>query len=205
MNLRSIASRLAVLGLAAALVSSCGGTSGSVRPEDPPGEGPLKISYFRTNPEPKTKRPEPTYKVVMSYSWQQVLGETPRDPLSKAAPGKVFKGSAADVVIARYISRLKGAGLDQLESHNADDANPVAIYQQAISPVERDHPRIITVGTDKSARSYSFKDQQTEEKSRAFIACEKLVSAIMDGHVVLVTIDKSGSDTPSPGKTTPDK
>jgi hypothetical protein len=203
MNLRSIASRLSILSLA--LVSSCGGTSGSTRTDDPPQEGPLKISYFRTNPEPKTKRPEPTYKVLMSESWKQILGESPRDPLSKAAAGKVFKGSAADVVVARYISRLKSLGLDQLESHNADDANPVTIYQQAISPVERDHPRIITVGTDKSAKSYSFKDQPTEEKSRTFIACEKLVSAIMDGHVVWVTIDKSGSDSTSPGKSGPDK
>jgi hypothetical protein len=194
MSLRSIASRLAAVWLAAAFIPSCGGTPGGVRTDDPAQEGPLKISYFRTNPEPKTKRPDPTYKVVMSESWKQILGESPRDPLSKAAPGKVFKGTAADVVVARYITRLKSLGLDQLKSQNADDANPVQIYQRAISPVERDHPRIITVGSDKAARSYSFQDQGTEEQARTFIACEKLVSAIMDGHVVLVTIDKVSSD-----------
>ena len=194
MSSRSIVSRLAALGLAAALLPSCGGGGSSTRSDDPPQEGPLKICYFRTNLEPKTKRPEPTFKVVMSNSWQQILGESPRDPLTKAAPGKVFKGFAADVVVARYISRLRDVGLDQLDPQNADDANPVLIYQQATSPVERDHPRIITVGTDKAAKSYYFKGQLTEEKSRAFIACEKLVSAIMDGNVMLVTIDKTSSE-----------
>jgi hypothetical protein len=191
MSWRSTAFRVLAIAGVASLAPGCGGTSGATRTDELPSEGPLKISYFRTNPEPKTKRPEPTFKVLMSNSWRDLFGESPRDPLTRAAPGKIFKGSDADIVVARYIRDLKSRGLDQLESDNADNANPVTVYQKATSPLDRDHPRIITIGTDKSARSYSFHSQKTEEQSRTFIACEKLVSAIMDGHVMLVTIDKN--------------
>lgn len=193
MSSRSIASRVLVLLGIAALSPACG-SGGSGRTEEVPSEGPLKIAYYRTNPDPKTKRPEPTFKAVMSYSWRDMFGESPRDPLVKAAPNKVFKGFDADVVIARYVRDLKGRGLDQLQSRNADDASPATIYQQATAPLDRDHPRIITVGTDKSSKSYSFHDQKTEEQARTFINCEKLVSAIMDGHVMLVTIEKPRSE-----------
>ena len=200
MSSRSIIFRLAALGTAAWVLPSCGGTSGSARSDETPQEGALKIAYFRSNPDPKTKRPEPTFKVLMSYSWQSVLGEGPRDPLIKAAPGKIFKGFAADVVVARYIARLKDLGLDRLQSRNPDDQNPSTVYQQALAPAERDHPRIITVGTDKAARSYFFQDQATEEQTRTFIACERLASAIMDGHVMLVTVEKAGPDRPGSDK-----
>ncbi len=52
----------------------------------------LRIAYFRANPNVKTKKPEPTYRVVMSESWRERFGENPVDPLIMAAPGKVFKG-----------------------------------------------------------------------------------------------------------------
>jgi hypothetical protein len=185
--------RIPVLALAA-FVSGCGGTSGATRTEELPSEGPLKISYFRTNPEPKTKRPEPTFKALMSNSWKDMYGESPRDPLARAAPNKVFKGFDADIVLARYIRDLKSRGLDQLKSHNSDDANPTLVFQQATGPIDRDHPRIITVGTDKSSRSYSFHEQGSEELYKVFIKCEMLVSAIMDGHVMQVKIDKVNSE-----------
>src|SRR5438046_284205 len=110
MSWRSTAFKVLAIAGVAALAPGCGGTSGSTRPDEVPSEGPLKISYYRTNPEPKTKRPEPTFKVLMSNSWRDLFGESPRDPLTKAAPGKIFKGSGADIVVARYIRDLKGRG-----------------------------------------------------------------------------------------------
>lgn len=192
MSSRSIAFRLLAVAALATPAPGCGGTSGSARPDDAPAEGPLKICYFRTNFEVKTKRPEPTLKVFMSSSWKDMFGESPRDPLTRAAPKKVFKGTDADIVLVRYIRQLRGLGLDSLKSANADDANWALIHQMATSSLDRDHPRIITVGTDKASRSYAFHEQKTEEQARTFIACEKLVSAIMDGHVMYVTIDKGG-------------
>lgn len=188
MSWRNTGFRLAGAALAAVLLPSCGG-GGNVRPDDGPAGEILKISYYRVNQEAKTKRPEPNFRAVMSETWRQVLGENPRDPLAKAAPNKVFKGFAGDPVMTKYILELRDRGLDRLRSHNADDCNPTQVYQQAMSPVDRDHPRIITLGTDKSAKSYSYHDQNTEELSRIFIDCEKRVSAIMDGHTIMVRIE----------------
>ena len=195
MSWRSIVSRGAALALAALWLPSCGGGP-EVRPGDPFTGEILKISYYRVNPEPKTKRPEPTFRAVMSDAWRETLGESPRDLLTKAAPNKVFKGFAAHTVMARYIRELRNLGLDRLESQNADGWDPAQVYQRAVTPLDKDHPRIITVATDKVARSYSFHGQRTEELTRTFIACEKLVSAIMDGHTIMVKIENPRAVVP---------
>ena len=184
MSTRSIASSLGIL-----LLAACGGGGGgtAVRPDENLSGEVLKISYFRVNPEPKTKRPEPTYRVVMSEGWRQTMGEGPREPFAKAAPNKVFKGFANDPVMAKYIRELRGLGLDQLRFQNPDDANPTDLYQKAMGP-RGDLQRIITVGTDKSARSYYFTDQPGDELAKIFIKCEILASAIMDGHTLSVRV-----------------
>lgn len=190
MSSRSIVSRLAALGLAAGLLPSCGGTSGSARSDESTQEGPLKISHFRVNPDPKTKRPDPTYRVLLSESWRQMLGEAPREPFPKAAPKKVFKGFADDAIVARYIRQLRDLGLDRLKPSNPDDYNPVELFQRAMNPQESEYTRIFTVGSDKSARSYYYRDQQTsEELIKIFYKCELLVSRIMDGYTMLIQIE----------------
>ena len=186
MSTRSIAYSF---GLAAFLVG-CGDGGTAVRPseEGPPGEV-LKISYFRVNLEPKTKRPEPTYRVVVSESWRQVMGESPREPFAKAAPNKVFRGSANDPKMAKYIRDLRGLGLDRLKARNPDDFNPTELHQKAMNPQSSDFTRVITVGTDKSAKSYYYPDQQTsKDLIEIFYKCELLVSAIMDGHTLSVRV-----------------
>lgn len=184
MNTRSIAFSLGL----AAFLAGCGDGGTAVRPsgEGPPGEV-LKISYFRVNLEPKTKRPEPTYKVVMSESWRQVLGEGPREPFQKAAPNKVFKGFANDPVMAKYVRELRSLGLDKLRSQNPDDCNPNDLHQRALGP-KGDLARVITVGSDKNARSYHFTDQPNEDLAKLYIKCEMLVSQIMDGHTLSVRV-----------------
>lgn len=198
MSSRSIGSSLGLLLLVG--LPGCGDGGTGVRPGESPDGEVLKISYYRVNPDPKTKRPDPTFRVVMSESWRQVLGEGPRDPLAKAAPNKVFKGFANDPVMARYVRELRSLGLDRLRSKNADDCNPADIHQRAMSPVDREHPRIMTVGTEKGARSYTFGEQLSEELSETFIKCEVLVSRIMDGHTLMVKIEQPRAVVPSEKK-----
>src|SRR5215831_2295254 len=108
MSWQSTVCRLTAVGVALAL-SSCGGTE--VRPEDVPGGDILKISYYRVNVEAKTRRPEPTYRVVLSDSWKVTLGENPRETLPAAAPNQVFKGFAKDTEVRRFIEKLRDLGL----------------------------------------------------------------------------------------------
>ena len=184
-----MSTRSIVCSLGALLLAACGGGGGGgtgARTDEALAGDILKISYFRVNPEPKTKRPEPTYRVVMSEGWRQAMGEGPREPFAKAAPNKVFKGFANDPVMAKYIRELRGLGLDKLRYQNPDDGNPTDLYQKAMGP-KGDLQRIITVGSDKGAKSYYFSDQ-TEEQARIFIKCEILASAIMDGHTLSVRV-----------------
>lgn len=186
MSSRSIVSRLALLA-AAGILPSCGGGN-DVRVDEGPAGDILKISYYRVNPEPKTKRPEPTYRVVMSRSWQERLGDNPREPLPKAAPRQVYKGFPEDVVMHRYVDRLRGLGLDRLKSRNPDDVNPTALFQMAMDPTKGNLARVITVGTDKSAKCYFASDQAPGADSDVFIKCEMYVIQIMAGHTIKVEI-----------------
>lgn len=187
MNLRSIASRLAALGFAALLLPSCGGGS-DVRNDESLAGDILKISYYRVNPEPKTKRPEPTYRVVLSKSWQDRIGDNPREPLAKAAPKQVYKGFPEDPVMRRYVDKLRSIGLDQLKSRSPDEVNPQALYQLAMDPTKGNAVRVITVGTDKAAKSYFAADQPSGNESDIFIKCEMYIVQIMAGHTIKLEI-----------------
>lgn len=187
MSLRSIVSKLAGLALAAGLLPSCGGSSDLRSDEDLSGEI-LKISYFRVNPEPKTKKPEPTYRVVLSKAWQDRFGDNPREPLPKAAPGQVYKGFPEDVVMRRYVDKLRGLGLDRLRPRSPDDVNPQALYQLAMDPAKGNLARVITVGTDKSAKSYFASDQGPGTESKIFLDCEMYIVQVMAGHTIKVQI-----------------
>jgi hypothetical protein len=173
--------------LAAGMLPSCGGST-DVRPEENPRGDILKISYYRVNPEPKTKRPEPTYRVLMSRSWQDQVGENPREPLPKAAPNQVYKGFEEDSVVRRYVEKLRSLGLDQLRPQNPDDVNPQALYAAAMNPSNPKPPRVLTVGTDKSAKCYFSTDQGEGSQSDIFIKCEMYVVGIMAGHTIKVQI-----------------
>jgi hypothetical protein len=173
--------------VAAGMLPSCGG-SAEVRTEENPRGDLLKISYYRVNPEPKTKRPEPTYRVLMSRSWQDQLGENPREPFPKAAPNQVYKGFEEDAVVRRYVNKLRSLGLDQLHPRNPDEVNPQALYATAMNPANQKPPRVITVGTDKSAKSYFSTEQEEGTQSEIFIKCEMYVVSVMAGSTIKVQI-----------------
>src|SRR5579862_484010 len=110
MSLRSIVFRLAVLGFLAALHPGCGGESVTVA-DTPDGLYIAKITYFRPMSE-KGKRPEVTFRAVMSESWRDRVADGPKEPLAKAAPGKIYLGYIPDAEMFRYVKRLKEFGLD---------------------------------------------------------------------------------------------
>jgi hypothetical protein len=165
---------------AAALAgSACGGPAGSSTvaeqssPDDP---FIFKLSYFRALPEPKTKRLEPHYRVVMSESWRDRMGESPREPLAKAAPGRIYMGYIPDAHMMRYEKKLKELGIDDLKSRNPDDLNPEEFGRASVRPDDTNFIRVFTVGTEKGAKSYYYRDQQTSAATiDKFRECEKFI------------------------------
>lgn len=166
----------------ALLLAGCGGTSTS-RPDDPPeGEvAPIKISYFRAYPEPRTQRLEPSYRAVMSQGWKDRLGESPREVLMKAAPKKVFTGFLSDAEMRKYVRLLRDYGLDSLLSRDTDSLNPQEFNRLALHPSETSFTRVFSVGTDKGSKSYYYKDQQrSKELIEKFVKCESFITRITE-------------------------
>src|SRR5262245_1248200 len=126
MSLRTIVCRAAGLLALAGVMSSCAGEGGVSSSAGPSSDDPaiLKISYFRAFPDGKTKRLECFFRCVMSESWKDRMGEGPREPLAKAAPGRIYMGYVADGKMALYMKRLKEFGLDDLQPCRTEDLNP---------------------------------------------------------------------------------
>ena len=173
MNLRTIASSLVL----ACLVGACSGSGSSAPAPDPVEDGAiLKISYFRAFPEAKTKRLKPAFRAVMSKSWQDRMGDGPREPLAKAAPREVYLGYLPDITMAKYVKKLQEFGLEDLKSRKTDELKPEEWGRLAVDPQQSSLTRIFTVGTDKGARSFYYRDQQTDPESiQKFVKCEAYI------------------------------
>jgi hypothetical protein len=175
MNLRTIGSSLAL----ACLIGACsGGGGGSSAPApDPVEDGAiLKITYFRAFPEAKTKRLKPAFRAIMSQSWQDRMGDGPREPLAKAAPGEIYLGYIADVTMAKYVKKLQEFGLNDLKSCKPEDLKPEEYARFSVDPKTSSLTRIFTVGSDKNARSYLYTDQQSSpETIQKFVKCEAYI------------------------------
>jgi hypothetical protein len=176
MSFRTIISRIAVLPVLAALLSACGGGGGSGPDSSSEDAVILKLSYFRALPEPRTRKLEPNYRVVMSESWRDRMGEGPREPLAKAAPGKIYMGYIPDLQMGKYLKRLKEFGLDSLKPRNPDDFKPEDWGRACVDPQKSPLIRIFTVGNEKGAKSYLYSDQQTDKDSiEKFVKCEAFI------------------------------
>lgn len=173
-------------GAAFLLVAGCASgdaAGGSGLAEDPSGEAEgaiLKVAYFRAYAEPRTKRLEPTYKAVMTNSWREKLGESPRDGLVKAAPGKLFLGFLSDAELRKYVRILKDFGLDTLEHVDTDSLQPADLQRLSLNPQETSFTRVITIADEKGSKSYTFKGQPTTDQRAAFIKCESFVLRIVE-------------------------
>jgi hypothetical protein len=191
MNFRNTVCRLlALAGLAVAIPSCAGG--GTTR-EDPASEGGeiLKISYYRAYPEPRTKRLEPMYRVVMSESWRDRMGESPKEPIARGAPGKIYVGFLSDAELSRYVKQLKSFGLEDLEPRNPDQLNPDEFRRKALDANETSYTRVITVGSDKGAKSYYYRDQQVrKDLIEKFVKCEAFVSRISENSIQVRTMSE---------------
>src|SRR5579862_9557370 len=159
MNWRSIVSKIATLGVLVALDLGCGGETQQTVPDTFDGLAILKITYFRSLPEAKTRRPEPTFRAVMSESWRDRVANGPREPLAKAAPGRVYMGYISDSEMFRYVKRLRELGVDDLKARKPEDFDPDDFSRKASNPQETSFTRVFTVGDDKGARSYYYRDQ----------------------------------------------
>jgi len=178
MNFRTIGSRIGLAALAALLGACSGGGGGRTSaPDDPAEDGAiLKISYFRAFPEAKTKRLKPAFRVIMSNSWQDRMGDGPREPLARAAPGEIYMGYVADVTMAKYVKKLKEFGLDDLKARKTEDLKAEEWGRLCLDPKDGNKIRIFTVGTDKASRSYVYIDQQTDPESiQKFVKCEAYI------------------------------
>lgn len=160
------------------------GCTSAGKDEEAPAEA-LKVSYYRPNPHPRTKKPEPTYRVVISNGWRDKVGDSPREPFAKAAPGKNFIGYAHDRDLRRCFEALKSAGVDSLRSVDPSTLNPDDLYRSAVDPRSFDangqtFMRIFTMGTDRWHKSYYYRDNQiSREHIEKFRECEKIISAFV--------------------------
>lgn len=195
MSWRSIVSKAAAL----ALLAGCGG-GGSTQavPDTDDGLAILKITYFRAFPEAKTKRPEPTFRAVMSESWRDRVADGPKEPLAKAAPGKIYLGYVPDAEMARYVKRLREMGLDELAASKPEDYDPDKFSRLALNATETSFTRVFTVGDEKGARSYYYRDQQKSGRTELiekFVKCEAFVARACENSInVRTTTD------PLPGR-----
>lgn len=181
MSLKAIVSRglPAVLWLLAACSGGgSGGVASSAGPASSDDPVILKISYFRAFPDAKTKRLECHFRCVMSESWQDRMGDGPREQLAKMAPGQVYMGYVPDVKMALYLKRLREFGLDDLRPRpDPDDVKIEDYRRRALHSEETNFTRVFTVGTDKGARTYYYKDQQvSRDLIEKFVKCESYIS-----------------------------
>jgi len=176
--MKSAPLRLAAAAVLALAVPACGGsTGGTVAESSPDDPAILKLSYFRALPEPKTKKLEPNFRVVMSESWRDRMGDGPREPLAKAAPGKIYMGYVPDAQMVRYVKKLKELGIDDLVAKPTESLNPEAFGRLALNPQETSFTRVLTIGDEKGSRSYYYRDQQTsKELIEKFVKCETFIS-----------------------------
>ena len=201
MSLNSTASRIAAALALAAVLSSCAGegdgVSRSTGPSSSEDPAILKISYFRAFPDGKSKRLECFFRCVMSESWKDRMGDGPREPLAKAAPGRIYMGYVADVKMSLYLKRLKEFGLDDLQPCRTEELKPEQFSRLALNPTETSFTRIFTVGDEKGSRSYYYRDQQKVGKDaiEKFVKCEAYILRACE-YAINVT---SGSE-PLPGR-----
>jgi hypothetical protein len=196
MNWRSIVSKAAVLALAAALHLGCGGESTQTVPDTADGLAILKLSYFRAMPEPKTKRPVPTFRAVMSESWRDRIADGPKEPLAKAAPNQVYLGYISDLEMSRYVKRLKEMGIDDLKASKPEDYDPDQFSRKATNPAESSFTRVFTIGDEKGAKSYYYRDQQSsKDLIEKFVKCEAFVARASEN-----SVNWSTKTDPIPGR-----
>ncbi len=177
MSWKTTVFRLAAAAVLALAVPGCGGSSGEVAESSSDDPAILKLSYFRALPEPKTKKLEPNFRVVMSESWRDRMGDGPREPLAKAAPGKIYMGYIPDAQMVRYVKKLKELGIDDLKSQPTESLNPDAFARLALNPQETSFTRVLTIGDEKGSRSYYYRDQQgSKEQIDKFYKCEIFIS-----------------------------
>ncbi|MBI3857856.1 MAG: hypothetical protein HY293_19415 [Planctomycetes bacterium] len=200
MSFRNTASRVPVLAALACLLASCSGGGGGVSSSaGPSSDDPLvlKISYFRALPDGRTKKLECHFRCVMSESWRDRMGDSPREPLAKGAPGRIYMGYVADPKMALYLKRLKEFGLNDLIPMKPEEIRPEDLARASLDPTKTSFIRVFTVGDEKGSKSYYYPHQQTsKDLIEKFVKCETYISRACE-----YAINVSSSSDPLPGRT----
>jgi len=172
-----------VLSLAAGAAGCAGG--GESLPWGETGDA-LKISYYRVNVDPRTKRLEPTYRVVMSNSWKEIRGETPGEPFARAAPGRVFTGFVTDAQMRTFFRDLARNGIGRLRAVEPESFTSADLLRKALDPAESEFTRILTIGTDRWHKSFYYRHQQeARELIETFVRCERLVAMMVQWSILI--------------------
>jgi len=176
------------LALAAHCSCAGGGGGSQVRGDGPDLSGDiLKITYFRAFEHPQTKKLEPTYRMILSASWVDRIGESAREPLPLAAPSNIYRGTVPDEKVRRYVAKVRELGLDDLVSRPPESFRPEELNRFSQHPTESEFTRIFTIGTEKNAKSYYYRDQQrSKEQIEKFRSCERFILSIMNGETIRV-------------------
>ena len=155
---------------------------GSSDSQDPvPGAGDiLKVTYVRFNLDPKTRKYVPEYRVMISASWRARFGDTPNEPFSKIfrmrGPRAPFFGEVPDDRLRNLLAELHEKGIKRLASVAPEEIDLVGLSQVERSQTDAPYTRIITIGDEKSHKSYTFRaNNSNEEAIKSFVACEKEV------------------------------
>lgn len=179
--------REALLALLGAAAAGCSGAA-----DDAPVEGKaLKISYFRAFPEAKTKKLEPTYRVVMSNSWRDQVGEGPREPFPKAAPGRIYLAFLTDLEMVRHMKLLEDFGIGKLKARKPEEFRAEELSRLSMDPKETSFTRVFTVGTNSWHKSYYYRDHHVpggEALIPVFTKVEAAVSRICENSIHVRTM-----------------
>jgi len=92
----------------------------------------------------------------------------------------------------RYVKRLREMGIDDLKASKPENYDPDTFARMAVNPTETSFTRVFTVGDDKSAKSYYYRDQQTSpELIQKFVKCEAFVARACENSInVSATTDQ---------------
>ncbi len=71
---------------------------------------------------------------------------------------------------------MKDLGIEDLNAGRPEDWDPVKFGRNAVDPTESNFTRVFTVGDQKGAKSYYFRQNQTStEIIKKYVNCESFV------------------------------
>lgn len=158
--------------LLALVAAGCGGTGSSNSgttggdPFETGASRAIKVTYIRYNLEPRAKRWEPEYRIMLSDGWRQKNGQSPREPqFTKIFRHPFLAESIPDEVLVVLAREMVRAGLNDLRDTTIDRINTEELKKierlstQDPNVIERVKVlRIINIETEDFKKTVTFYD-----------------------------------------------